>query len=106
METGEGLERYIPHFTYDLYDLRDFEDERLLLGEAMALGVVLYLMKHIFDEDFGGHLESAITYLDSVLPASLLEFLKRPGYADPGRMREVYGGVFANHPDSGEISVG
>ncbi len=43
-----------PPFTYDLYDLRDYEDERLLLGDAMALGVVLCLMKHIFDENFAG----------------------------------------------------
>ena len=77
METGEGLERYIPHFTYDLYDLGDYEDERLLLGEAMALGLVLYLMKHIFDEDFGGHLESAITYLDRIhTQETQLEFLE------------------------------
>ncbi len=68
---------YPPHFIYDLYNLGDYEDERLLLGEAMALGVVLYLMKHIFDEDFGGHLESAIKYLDKIhRQETQLEFLE------------------------------
>jgi len=77
METGEDLERYIPHFTYDLFDLRDYEDERLLLGDAMALGVVLYLMKHIFDEDFGEHIESAIGYLGKIHnQETQLEFLE------------------------------
>ena len=77
METGEGLEGYIPDFGYDLYNLRDCEDERLLLGDAMALGVVLYLMKHIFDEDFGSHIESAIGYLGKVHSRETqLEFLE------------------------------
>ena len=77
METGEGLEQYIPQFTYDLFDLRDYEDERLLLGDAMALGVVLYLMKHIFDEDFGEHIESAIEYLGKIhSQETQMEFLE------------------------------
>jgi len=77
METGEGLEQYIPQFTYDLFDLRDYEDERLLLGDAMALGVVLYLMKHIFDENFGEHIESAIGYLGKIhRQETQLEFLE------------------------------
>jgi len=53
VEGGEGVERYLPNFACDRYDLRDFEDERLLPGGAMALGVVRYLMKHVFDEEFG-----------------------------------------------------
>jgi hypothetical protein len=77
METGEGLEQYIPQFTYDLFDLRDYEDERLLLGDAMALGVVLYLMKHIFDENFGEQIESAIGYLGKIHGRETqLEFLE------------------------------
>lgn len=83
MESAEGLGQYIPHFTYDLYDLRDCEDERLLLGDAMAIGVVLYLMKHIFDQDFGGHLESAMEYLGKIDRQEVqLEFLEwMLGYA-------------------------
>jgi len=77
METGEGLEQYIPLFTYELFDLRDYEDERLLLGDAMALGVVLYLMKHIFDENFGEQIESAIGYLGKInSQETQLEFLE------------------------------
>ena len=77
METGEDLEQYSPQFTYDLFDLRDYEDERLLLGDAMALGVVLYLMKHIFDENFGEHIESAIGYLGKIhTQETQLEFLE------------------------------
>ena len=77
METGEGLEQYIPQFTYELFDLRDYKDEQLLLGDAMALGVVLYLMKHIFDENFGEHIESAIEYLGKIYSQETqLEFLE------------------------------
>ena len=74
---GEELGRYTPDFVYDLYDLRDYEDERLLLGETMSLGVVLYLMKHIFDADFGPHIESAIEYLGKIpRRETQLEFLE------------------------------
>ncbi len=77
VEGVEGLESYIPKFTYDLYDLREYEDERLLLGDAMALGVVFYLMKHIFDDDFGTHLERGIKYLGKIdHEGTQLEFLE------------------------------
>jgi hypothetical protein len=77
LETQEGLERYIPDFAYDLYDLRDYEDERLLLGDAMALGVVLYLMKHIFDEDYGERFIEAAKYLGKIDDQKVqLEFLE------------------------------
>ncbi len=77
VDAGEGLERYMPQFAYDRYDLRDYEDERLLLGETMSLGVVLYLMKHIFDADFGPHIESAIEYLGKIARREIqLEFLE------------------------------
>ena len=66
VEAGEGLEQYIPDFAYDLYNLGEYEDERLLLGDAMALGVVLYLMKHIFDEGYGENFVRAAKCLGAV----------------------------------------
>jgi predicted transposase/invertase (TIGR01784 family) len=77
IEAGEGLEKYIPDFSYDLYNLREYEDERLLIGDAMALGVVLYLMKHIFDKDFGSHIEHSLKLLGKIeKEESQLEFLE------------------------------
>lgn len=77
LEAPEGLERYIPDFAYELYDLRDYEDERLLLGDAMALGVVLYLMKHIFDDDYGERFVEAAKYLGKIDDQKVqLEFLE------------------------------
>jgi predicted transposase/invertase (TIGR01784 family) len=74
---GEGLEDYIPRFRYDLYDLADYPDERLLLGDSMALGVVLYLMKHIRDADFLDRLDEARRYLETIRdPKVQFEFLE------------------------------
>ncbi len=77
IENDEDLERYIPQFSYELYDLRNYEDERLLLGDAMTLGVVLYLMKHIFDDDFGDHVEHGLKHLARIdKEETQLEFLE------------------------------
>jgi len=77
VEAGEGLEQYIPDFAYDLYNLGEYEDERLLLGDAMALGVVLYLMKHIFDEGYGENFVRAAKCLGAVDDEKVqLEFLE------------------------------
>ena len=74
---GEGLEVYIPRFQYDLYNLADYPDEQLLLGDSMALGVVLYLMKHIHDADFLDRLDQARQYLDTIRdPKVQFEFLE------------------------------
>ncbi len=43
----------------------------------MAVQVVLYLMKHIFDEDFGAHLEKGLQYLGKIgNEKTQLEFLE------------------------------
>jgi len=74
---GEGLEVYIPRFRYDLHNLADYPDEQLLLGDSMALGVVLYLMKHIHDADFLDRLDQARQYLDTIRdPKVQFEFLE------------------------------
>lgn len=94
LETQEGMERYIPDFAYELYDLRDYEDERLLLGDAMALGVVLYLMKHIFDEDYGERFVQAAEYLgkidDEKIQLEFLEWMLRYTYQARDDHREEY----------------
>ena len=88
------MERYIPDFAYELYDLRDDEDERLLLGDAMALGVVLYLMKHIFDENYGGRFAHAAEYLGKIDEEKgqleFLEWILRYTYQARDDHREEY----------------
>lgn len=77
VEDDDSLKKYTPHFTYDLYDLGSYADERLLLGESMTLGIVLYLMKHIFDQDYVDRLFQAIEYLGKVEDKNVqLEFLE------------------------------
>ena len=63
LERGEDFGEYIPEFSYNLYNLADYEDESLFLGDSMALGVVLYPMKHIHDRDFGPVFAKAVDYL-------------------------------------------
>jgi len=79
-----GLESYIPNFTYELYNLGDYPDERLLLGDYMALGVVLYLMKHIHDEDYSERFVQAAEYLggidDQKVQLEFLEWMLRYSY--------------------------
>ncbi len=65
-DAEEGFDPYTPQFTYDLYNLRDYPDERLLLGDYMALGVMLYLMKHIYDADYGERFIQAAEYLGAI----------------------------------------
>ena len=77
VETADGLEAYVPDFRYDLYDLGEYADESLLLGDSMALGVVLYLMKHIRDADFPDRFAEAARYLGTVGDRKVqLEFLE------------------------------
>jgi len=73
----KGFEAYIPQFTYDFYNLGDYPDEQLLLGDYMALGVVLYLMKHIHDADYGDRFVQAAEYLGAIDDQKVqLEFLE------------------------------
>ncbi len=53
---------FIPDFTYQLYDLKKYRDENLMIGD-MALRAVLHLFRHIFDPDFGEHLLRAMQTL-------------------------------------------
>ena len=77
IDAGPELDEYIPHFSYQLYDLRDYEDERLLLGDYLAIGVVLYLMKHIFDDDFESILTQVIQSIQKMGDRKAgLEFLE------------------------------
>ena len=71
----EVFSEYIPDFTYELYDLGDFKDEILLLGSHMALNVVLYLFKHIFDPDFSEILGQAIRLLQKIEDQSVFSEL-------------------------------
>lgn len=74
---GEDMARHIPDFSYDLYNLADHPDEQLLLEDGMALGVVLYLMKHIFDKDYPDKLLQAMEYLSTIDDQTVqLEFLE------------------------------
>jgi len=72
-----GLEAYIPQFAYDLHDLGQSPDESLFLGDSIALGVVLYLMKHIHAPDFADRFERAARYLGTIDDRKVqLEFLE------------------------------
>ena len=76
-DAEEGFEPYIPQFTYNLYNLDDYPDEQLLLCDYMALGVVLYLMKHIYDADYGDRFVQAAEYLGTINDQKVqLEFLE------------------------------
>ena len=77
LEGGEDFREYIPDFSYELYNLADYDDDSLLVGDFMALGVVLYLMKHIFDKDFGDIFIRAVEYLMKIRDKrTQLEFLE------------------------------
>ena len=77
MEANGDFAAYIPDFTYELYNLGAYADERLLLGDSMALGVVLYLMKHIHDADFPDRFTQAARYLGTIDDRKVqLEFLE------------------------------
>jgi predicted transposase/invertase (TIGR01784 family) len=77
VEADGDLSPYLPDFAYDLYDLGDYADESLLLGDSMALGVVLYLMKHIHDADFPDRFTQAAQYLGTIGDRKVqLEFLE------------------------------
>ena len=41
VDCGDAFREYVPDFSFELYNLADFEDESLLLGDFMAHGVVL-----------------------------------------------------------------
>ncbi len=45
IEGDDDFSEFIPDFTYQLIDLGEYDDEMLALGEEMALGVVLYLLR-------------------------------------------------------------
>ena len=81
---GDDFREYIPEFSFNLYNLADYEDESLFLGDSMALGVVLYLMKHIFDRDFGPVFIRVVEYLkkvgDKKTQLEFLEFALRYTY--------------------------
>ncbi len=77
LDGGENFREYVPDFSFELYSLADYEDESLLVGDFMALGVVLYLMKHIFDRDFGEVFVKAMKYLANIRDKrTQLEFLE------------------------------
>lgn len=68
---------FVPDFTCQFYDLKDYRDEMLVMGNHMALGAMLHLFKHIFDEDFGQHLLRVMEILSQIRePQIALEFLE------------------------------
>jgi predicted transposase/invertase (TIGR01784 family) len=66
IKADDVFSEYLPDFTYKLYDLGDYQDEMLILGEHMALSVVLYLFKHIFDKDFQHIFGQAVNMLTKI----------------------------------------
>lgn len=76
-EADESLKKYIPDFAYELFNLSEYQDERILMGSTVTLGVVLYLMKHIFDDGFGERFVQALKYLGKIDNQKIqLEFLE------------------------------
>lgn len=73
----EDFKDYFPDFGYQLYNLGDYPDELLKLGDFLALGMVLSLMKHIFDDDFPRNFPKAVSNLAHMRDRSVaLEFLE------------------------------
>ena len=66
IECDDIFSEYLPDFTYKIYDLGDYQDEMLILSEHMALSVVLYLFKHIFDKDFQHIFGQAVNMLAKI----------------------------------------
>ncbi|MDM8517995.1 Rpn family recombination-promoting nuclease/putative transposase [Desulfobacterales bacterium HSG16] len=66
MDSPDELKEILPNFKYTLFNLESFDDERIQLGNYMALHVVLNLFKHIYDDDFGDILSQAITLLRKI----------------------------------------
>jgi len=79
----DDLSVYIPGFTYRLYDLGEYEDDMLMVGD-MALRAMLRLFKHIFDQDFGEHLDRVMELLAQISESGtmldLLELVVRYVY--------------------------
>jgi predicted transposase/invertase (TIGR01784 family) len=49
---SEAFSVFIPDFAYQLFNLRTYQDEAITLIAQPALNAVLYVFRHIFDEDF------------------------------------------------------
>lgn len=68
---------YIPDFSFQLFNLADYPDEMLVLGDCLELGAMLLLFRHIFDKDFGVHLERVMKTVARIRdPQISLEFLE------------------------------
>ncbi len=77
IDANEDLNKFLPDFSYTLFNLGTYEDERLQLGDYMALHVVLNLMKHIYDDDFSDILHRAMDILLKIKDETIfLEFLE------------------------------
>ncbi len=77
VEGHDEFSEFIPDFTYQLYDLGEYDDEMFTLGEEMALGVVLYLFKHIFDDNLAGMFRKLMDLLAAIIDQpTFLEFLE------------------------------
>ncbi|QTA78088.1 Putative transposase, RpnA/YhgA-like and DUF4351 [Desulfonema limicola] len=66
IEGDDIFSEYIPDFTYKVYDLGDYPDEMLMVSGYMALDVVLYIFKHIFDNNFREILSNAVSMLAKI----------------------------------------
>ena len=66
MDSPDDLKKILPNFKYTLFNLGSFDEERIQLGNYMALHVVLNLFKHIYDDDFGDILSQSITLLRKI----------------------------------------
>ncbi|MDM8538136.1 Rpn family recombination-promoting nuclease/putative transposase [Desulfobacterales bacterium HSG17] len=66
LEGDDILSEYIPDFTYKVYDLGDYPDEMLMISNYMALDVVLYIFKHISDNNFRDILSNAVSMLAKI----------------------------------------
>jgi hypothetical protein len=97
MRGAEHFRGFVPDFAYKLYDLKEYPDEQLALSQNMALSVVLYLFKHIFDPEFDQVFQQAADWLykikDETIYPEFLEWVLRYSYyarqENESRLREI-----------------
>lgn len=76
IDENKDLSVFVPDFTYRLYDLGNYRDEMLMVGD-MALRAMMSLFKHIFDEDFEEHSIRVMEHLAKISETgTMLEFLE------------------------------
>ncbi len=102
-----GLNDYVPHFSYYLFDLSRYDDEEV--KGAIRSRAVLLLLKHIFDENFGEPFIRVCELISKLEDEkSALEFMKSVleyigNATDKITQEEVKEGVLKALPLTGEI---